>query len=342
MSRFVERVKRRFSRLPMLLLWLGGVGVVAALSDGRVISNQVARGYAEPVDFAVGAVQPGQLLEVKATLGQKVQKGAVLAQFDPALIDSELVLAKAALAQKKSAVEAQRDLLRSELDRAGVQGTQARAAEQQDRAELAEVNARIARLEELVAQQLATRVQLDEALRQRAALRARVAAYDKGVQPSAAPAAAPGDALALRLQPYQRAVDEAEALVAQLELKKEGLTLKAPADGVVAAVSHRAGEVVPPGAEVVRIVAPSAGRVLAWVADRARIDVAPGQAVSVRRPSSLDAPYQGTVVELGGEVELMPQRMWLAPASPMFGRRLVVQLSGGDKLLPGEALDVRL
>jgi hypothetical protein len=110
----------------------------------------------------------------------------------------------------------------------------------------------------------------------------------------------------------------------------------------VALVSHRPGEVVPAGAEVVRVVAPSAGRVLAWVADRARIDVAAGQPVQVRRPASFDGPYPGTVIELGGEVELMPQRMWLAPTSPMFGRRVVVKLAGGETLLPGEALDVRL
>jgi multidrug resistance efflux pump len=340
-SRFVERLKRRFSRLPMALLWLVALGVVGVLSNGRVVSAQVARGYAEPVDFAVGAVEAGRLVEVNAVLGQQVQKGAVLGRFDPSRVESELVLARAGLAQKRSAVEAQRDALKQELERAGVQGVQARASESQDRAELAQVNTRVKRLEDLVAQQLATRTELDEALRQQAALRARVSAYDKGAAPPSA-ATPVGEALALRLQPYQRAVDEAEALVAQLELKKEGLTLKAPADGVVAVVLHRGGEVVPAGAEVVRVVAPPEGRVLAWVADRSRIDVAPGQEVQVRRPSSFGGGFLGTVVELGGEVELMPQRMWLAPTSPLFGRRVVVKLAGNERLLPGEALDVRL
>jgi hypothetical protein len=67
-----------------------------------------------------------------------------------------------------------------------------------------------------------------------------------------------------------------------------------------------------------------------------------GQHVTIVRPGVFELPRPGTLVELGGEVEQLPQRLWLAPHVPLFGRRLVFKLDRPEPLVPGEALDVQL
>ena len=48
------------------------------------------------------------------------------------------------------------------------------------------------------------------------------------------------------------------------------------------------------------------------------------------------------VVRVAPDIELLPERMWRAPAQPEYGRAIVIAAVPSLHLTPGELLDVRL
>jgi multidrug resistance efflux pump len=350
-SQLTARLKKRMARAPMLLLWLIALGVVIKMSNGRLINSTVARGYAELIDISVASLETGKLEKLNATLGQNVKTGDVLAQLSTSYLDAELDQLKLDLEQKKAAVLSQRDVLESEVARGGIWVMKARASAQQDRAELDELTRKVERLQNLVNNQLVSRTEYEDALRQKMAVQARVATFNNankkgsGSNPRGLLSGASHsflESIELRSQPFELAVQEAEAGIKRLELKRQAMQLRAPCDGQVAFIAHRAGEVISLGTEIVRIVQAPKNRVVAFLPERLLAEASVGQAVWLEKPSRLQSKVTGVIVELGSEIELLPQRLWLSPQVPAFGRKFVVAVDGDPQLFAGEAFDVHL
>jgi len=47
------------------------------------------------------------------------------------------------------------------------------------------------------------------------------------------------------------------------------------------------------------------------------------------------------VTHVGPLVELMPQRLWLNPNIPRWGRPIVIEIPDGFELVPGELVGIR-
>ena len=132
-----------------------------------------------------------------------------------------------------------------------------------------------------------------------------------------------------------------EAAIKALMIERAQLELRAPIDGMVAAVLKRKGEVVPDGTEVVSIVTARPGYVLAWVHEKQARNIDIGMEAKLQRTDLLGASFYGKVVEISPQVEEYPLRLRPAPDIPVWGRRAVVKLDETVALLPGEVFYVR-
>jgi macrolide-specific efflux system membrane fusion protein len=92
----------------------------AAVERGDVESTVVAAGIVQPIKYVdVGAQTSGKLKSLKVIRGDQVEENQLLAEIDPALADTALTAANAAL----ESMTAQRSLKQAQLVLAKVEGT---------------------------------------------------------------------------------------------------------------------------------------------------------------------------------------------------------------------------
>lgn len=156
-------------------------------ASGYIVARRMA---------TVSAKVTGKVREVLIEEGQRVAEGQVLATLDPLEADAQQDLAQAQVAATRS--------------QAG-----------QVRAQLREANANVARLSQLVRQQLVSRAQYDQALAQRDALAAQLAVVERNTEVA------------------RRQLDVAGISV-------ENTVVRAPFAGVVTAKAAQPGEIVSP------------------------------------------------------------------------------------------------
>jgi multidrug resistance efflux pump len=329
------KLRALISRIPTPAVWLAAaVAFTLVAPNGLRFSSSGGRGWAEPLAYSIAPAMVGTIKEIRVTLGQPVKAGDVVAVLESRSGAADLEQLKAQLDGAIATVEAERANIQS----GQLKEVQVLASEQQDRALLKELEIQLARLKGLAAKQLITASDMEKARREYTAVAARVATYERARKPGAA-AANKTDPAAARLAPFQRAVEVRRAALAEAQAGYDSLTLRAPADGTVALVSKRPGEVVAAGVEVVSVVAARSGHVVAFMGERSSHDVRLGLQASLTRDADRTT-HNGTVVELSPQLEQVPSRLWLTPSTPAWGRRLVIRLDQQVELVPGEAFDV--
>ena len=155
----------------------------------------------------------------------------------------------------------------------------------------------------------------------------------------------------------QMAVQERlmDGVLAQLEALKarENLELKAPIDGVVIPVQQQAnealmrrpgeeimgrpGEAVTAGEPIIAIAEAMPTEIIAYIGDGLL-----GKAEeSVKIIKDRERPQIAKITQIGPTMELMPERMWLYPNMPQWGRPILIEIPKGLKLIPGEMIGIR-
>ncbi len=164
---------------------------------------------------------------------------------------------------------------------------------------------------------------------------------------------------ALEVIRKQIAVQErlTDGVLAQLEALKarENLELKAPIDGVVIPVQQQAnealmrrpgekimgrpGEAVTAGEPIIAIAEARPSEIIAYIGDVLLGQVEehmPVEIVKDREP-----PQRSQITQIGPTMELMPERMWLYPNMPQWGRPVLIEIPKGLELIPGEMIGIR-
>lgn len=233
------------------------------------------------------------LVEIRVTEGQAVAAGDVVARQD----DERLAIAveRARAARDRSAArlaELVRGPRREEIEeaRAGLAGAASRL--ETDEREYA-------RVEDLVARGLASPSALDAALARRDLSRAQ-----RNEAAARLEALLEGTTVE-ELDQARAALDEAEAALADARLGVERLALRAPRDGTVDAIPHKAGDRPEPGAPVVVMLADQAPYARIYVPQAVRPRVVPGLAATVR-VAGLDRTWDGVVRRVSAEAAFTP------------------------------------
>lgn len=342
-----------------LVIWAAAALAAAALWLNLDPSHAPMSAIVEADVHRVGPVAPARLVEVYVRPGASVARGDPVAALDSHEIDAALTIARAEQAELLAEVEAKRAAFNEAL-RARRLEIQSRLAEARSKladakvlqagrkAEMDALAKRLDRLDGALRDGLVEVDRLTE-LRARGERLAREARY--GPETLAAWSSLDRTVKDMLEAGDPELNDQLRPLRARLEtqaLRIEGLlaeraraVLRAPVSGQVQAVLHQPGDALAAGEPVVEVVAGTSREVVAYAPEEALRALTPGTRVALlTRDEGASAAAEGVVAHLGPAVVPLPQRLWLAPTRPQYGRAVHVLLEPGHALLPGEAVTV--
>ncbi len=367
-SRRLDDFRRR--ALP-LLIWVAA-GVVSL----RLITEQGLNpdylGIAEAREHVVAAPMDGRLAELLVRDGQSVEAGELLAamEAEPLLAalatasaeaarlaaeglavrtELEARQAAAALAWESDrrrftmdAVDLRLELLRLRVELAAneVEAERLRLAEERALALLgtgagAEADAEDLRLRR---EEVATRIQTGAVLEAELAAALEEALARAEAADTGGPTAAD---LEPRLAALAAATRVAELQLAEVELDRAKLLLRAPVAGVVDGLVANDGLTVLAGQELLRLVPRGGTEVVFYQPQMMPAGVAVGDRVLVRRRGG-DTEAEAMVVALAPKVTTIPASLWREPAVAEYGRATRLGVLPGLELVPGDPVDVRV
>ncbi len=149
-----------------------------------------------------------------------------------------------------------------------------------------------------------------------------------------------------------------KGLLAQLTAleSRRNVELKSPIDGVVIAVHgrandalqqrpgeqmvRRAGEVVPAGEPILVVAETEPTEIVAYV-NESQLPLLRDQMtvklVKAREPAQI---AESQVLRIGPVIELMPQRLWVNPNVPQWGRPVLIGIPAGLSVVSGEVVGI--
>lgn len=355
---------RRLAPATPWIAWVGAIVVAVVVGQGLGPQRPMP-GEVERRQVMIAAPEAGLVVEMAVEPGQRVRVGETIARLDTSALDRELSIALADLERLTAEVPAQQLSFASDDQRASFRLSReaelaalevSKLEEELGRAqaELEQLDRQIARNEELLKQQLTTTRALEELQLQRAAVAKRVEAHPQLIEAAKAHARAARLRLAQqgktqsaddgdrRIAPMRAAIRAQEERVAQLQTRVTRATIKAPVEGVVAAVSRRPGETAVQGEPLLTVLDQRGARVVAWVDEHRAERVALGERVRLRSRTSPPELRTGQVVSLGPAVVEAPMRFSSIPGKPLFARPVYIAVDGAAAVLPGARYDVTL
>lgn len=150
-----------------------------------------------------------------------------------------------------------------------------------------------------------------------------------------------------------------EGVVSQIEAleARESLEIKAPIDGIVIPVRKQAnetlmlrpgenimgqpGEVLTAGEPVLAIAEAQPNEIIAYIGDRLLGHVEENMQVELIKDREPPQIARSQITQIGPTMELMPERMWLSPNMPQWGRPVLIEIPEGLELIPGEMVGIR-
>jgi HlyD family secretion protein len=144
------------------------------------------------------------------------------------------------------------------------------------------------------------------------------------------------------LEPFRKAIDVQERVIAELAVEKSLLVLSSPIDGTVSEVLRGAGETVLRGELILTLTTIQPSEVIAYVpADKIR-RIKEGMPIELTRwgrPKMVSK--KSNVVAVGPSVLEMPQRLWANPTMPQWGWPVQISIPDDFKVLSGEIVGIR-
>jgi multidrug resistance efflux pump len=150
-----------------------------------------------------------------------------------------------------------------------------------------------------------------------------------------------------------------KGVYAQLDALKarESLEVKAPIDGIVIPIQQqtneagllrpgekiigRPGEVVTAGEPILSIAEDRPNEIIAYIGERLLGQLQANMPVELIKEREPPQIARSQITQIGPTMELMPERMWLNPNIPQWGRPVLIEIPEGLELIPGETVGIR-
>jgi HlyD family secretion protein len=341
----ITRSRARFAA-PFAIAVAGALFWGLSRGDGGV-GALATRGYAEDLDAPAAPLGGGRVAEVRVRMGQAVKAGEVVAVMDTSELELRRATARIAFARARAELAAEEVVAGAAVARAELLVLRLQATQTRDRAQLVEVRQQLDRLQKLADEQLVQARDVEQQKLKEADLAASLELLDAATKDRRAGLGrnqggqVAVDQVERRLAPLREAVRMSEEGVKLAELAFAEATLRARADGVVSAILHHPGDVVPAATELVRIAFGRPGRIICWVPERELAKVEVGRGVRLRGQGFWGARWGGRVAEVAPELEEIPVRARVAPQVPAWGRRIEIESWPPRSLVLGEAVHVR-
>jgi len=348
-----------------ILVWLlASAGAVWLARSDSGVSDAPA--LIVPQEFRVAAAETGRLAELQVAAGQRVLRGQLLARLDTTVLEREIAMAEARLRQLSAEPGASEAIMDSDgyasersfqtdVDDAAAQLETAQTAQSQQAAETRALRDEIARQRRLVKEGLTRAERVEElevrlqsleetaktwparlrALTERQqAASARLREWRTQHKASSAPVSR--DA---RLKPLLDRITEQREALRMLRARLTLASIVAPADGEVVSLLARPGDIATSGTPFVVLHGTGPQVLVAYVNERARLT--PGAKAMARRRTPQAEELPTTVQRVADVVVQIPQRFWLFPTMPQWGREVYLELPAAAHLDAGEAVDVK-
>ena len=307
-------MRRVVTVLIVLILVLGALIAYRLWSQARALTapsggSGEIEGTVVELSSRVGA----RVLEVKVREGQAVKAGDVLLRLDCADPAAALAEAEARLAASQAqAAAAMAQVKASQRSRvaagAAEEAARAQAAALSAQAEAAERHAqRLAKLPEDVSASSIDQTQASATQLTQQTVAAKAQATASAEQARAA--AVTTGAAASQAQAALAQVRAAEASVARARLLAAECELRAPRDAEIQTLPHEAGELVSPGATLVRLVDLSEVTATFYLPNAEIGAVKPGAKAEVVADAWPDDVFEGTVRTVSLEAEFTPRNI---------------------------------
>ena len=307
-------MRRVVTVLIVLILVLGALIAYRLWSQARALTapsggSGEIEGTVVELSSRVGA----RVLEVKVREGQAVKAGDVLLRLDCADPAAALAEAEARLAASQAqAAAAMAQVKASQRSRvaagAAEEAARAQAAALSAQAEAAERHAqRLAKLPEDVSASSIDQTQASATQLTQQTVAAKAQATASAEQARAA--AVNTGAAASQAQAALAQVRAAEASVARARLLAAECELRAPRDAEIQTLPHEAGELVSPGATLVRLVDLSEVTATFYLPNAEIGAVKPGAKAEVVADAWPDDVFEGTVRTVSLEAEFTPRNI---------------------------------
>jgi len=349
-----------------LTAWVTVVAASVWLYDGGAGSGD-AVGIAQVKEYKVSPVDLGRLSSLSVVEGQRVRHGQVLAQFETELIRKDISIAEARLRQISSearatgvsldigVLQSERNF-ESEVEAVMSDLQTAQSGFARDQAELNQVREELQTQRDLIRRGLTKADRAADLELRRAALEESVRSWPPRIealgsrQQSVASrlnewrhvhtGTPGGSSRETQLQPLQYKVREQQELIQLLQTRVRNATLVAASDALVSRILARSGDVLRPGDPVMMLVEAQPRQVIAYVEEGRASVLDPGTRITGRRRAKSREQFEGKVTATAGNVSQLPQRFWINPNIPSWGREVYVELTDSIHLDPGEALDI--
>lgn len=370
---FLLRSRRALRAATPAAVWLGTVVVVVLLGRTLPMQGQIT-GIVDSAHGAVAAPVDGRIAAVLVMLHQEVEAGQVIARLDDKDVRLQITEAtyelerlradlaseeadrvqqtRAAAAQHGLETETEQRRLVSAVEAAQLGALTVRTQLEEARIRLQGAAIEVERLTTLAQQDMVGDTELVRMRTERDALQKRVAElqslYDEHrarVETASQRMRefAPGQIAALpidtALAPMRWALKAQEANLERIAGEAGRLDLRAPIRGRVGSLAVQSGEWTTAGTALATIVDASPRRILAYVPDAVRSQLAARRAVRVHRA---DASFLGmtSIQSISPTVVPVPQRLWNDPRVEEWGYEIVVAATGLE--VPGERVQLTL
>ena len=342
----------RVQWLPALFL-IAGFGAVAFLWRGNVASLTIV-GQAEPVVSDVSCYKPGVLAELSVTRFQRVKAGDPVGKVmvtEPAILASSLAVIQAEIEELRVNLKPVVAQQHNAMDYAQLQldWMRQRAQLASARVNLDLAEAEYHRMDSLFKDKIVAERVYQQAKAARDRLQKEVEELGKLV--------AEGETNLQSLQVTNRAdisKVSTDPLLAAIAVQESKLRLteadlsprvvKAPIDGIVTTIFHRAGEAVNAGQPIVAIATLSPARIVGYLRVPLTTRPAVGMEVQVRTRGLHRDAGKAKVLEVGSHLESVPPTL-LGPinfANIVQGLPVDISLPPNLTILPGELVDITL
>lgn len=305
-------IRQFFSGWPWLV-WIGAAITVLVLLPGGLYRVRF-HGVAERTYEYVSPLENARLKSVLVEMGDPVHAGQLIGELDNESLATELLMDQASLMKTRDKVRS----IRYELESMKLE-------EAKTAAELRALEARWARTGELLKKRLVLEQDIEDLRPQIEAMKEVLAHYPDLI-------AQLEDRLAIAAREAEQFnADELQQLLAAQR------RLVATTAGVVAEVLHQPGDIVETGDPVVRISNVSTTRIIAFMPEEKRMNIAEGERCRVITSADRDV-YHGVVKSVTADIRKLPVFTGFGDQL-LRGRRIVIEIDDGS-LLPGEQVVV--
>ncbi|MBN2164408.1 MAG: HlyD family efflux transporter periplasmic adaptor subunit [Pontiellaceae bacterium] len=295
------------------LVWLAAAILAVVLLPGGMYRVRFF-GKAEKIYEYVSPLENGRLKTLNVELGDQVDAGELIGELDNESLATELLMDQASLMKTRDKVHSIRYELESMKLEQAKTDAQLRALEAQQKRNQNLLEQRLVleqNMEDLTPQIEATQVVLDR--------------YPTVIHQ-----------LEARLKDAEKDTDRFNSSdLADLMAAQSRLTTTMP--GVVAEVLHQPGDIVETGDPVVRVSNVSTRRVIAFMPEAKRMDLAIGERCRIITQTNRDR-HLGVVKSITADIRKLPVNTGFSDQM-LMGRRIVIELDNGE-LIPGEQVVV--